>query len=203
MTTHGRRTWTVLTLATVWWWPVVTVGADPSGTLVLDRTSIEGWPTSSEVGNTNSTSEFVNPTAKAMGHPTPRITGVGALVLSVDVPRVAITDIPFKGLTLTLSDEDGAAVTEPTGPVTLEGVQWVTAAGEAADPPENLQIVDGRVVVSDALARVTDGRITLRLENGRAYTTQVRLLPGWQSILPPLIAIAAGLLIRQIVVPPV
>ena len=43
------------------------------------RTSNEGWPTSLEVGNTNSTSEFANPTAKAMGHPIPRITCDGTL----------------------------------------------------------------------------------------------------------------------------
>ncbi len=47
--------------------------------LVLRNTSNEGWPISSEVGNTNWTSEFVIPTAKAMGHPTPRTTCNGTL----------------------------------------------------------------------------------------------------------------------------
>ena len=41
--------------------------------------SNDGWPISSEVGNTNSTSEFAIPTAKAMGHPTSRITCNGLL----------------------------------------------------------------------------------------------------------------------------
>ena len=50
--------------------------------LVFRDTSNEGWPTSSEVGNTNSTSEFAIPTAKAMGHPTPRIMCNGTRVAS-------------------------------------------------------------------------------------------------------------------------
>ena len=55
--------------------------------LVFGRTSNEGWPTSSEVGNTNSTSEFAMPTAKAMGHPTPQITCDGALRRSFIIPN--------------------------------------------------------------------------------------------------------------------
>ena len=39
--------------------------------LALCLSSMDGWPTSSEVGNTNSAPEFASPTAKAMGHPTP------------------------------------------------------------------------------------------------------------------------------------
>ena len=37
--------------------------------LVLCLPSMDGWPISSEVGNTNSAPEFASPTAKAMGHP--------------------------------------------------------------------------------------------------------------------------------------
>ena len=33
-----------------------------------------GWPISLEVGDTNSTSRFASPTAKAMGHPTRSVT---------------------------------------------------------------------------------------------------------------------------------
>ena len=37
-----------------------------------------GWPISLEVGNANSTSKFMFPTAEAMGRPTRRFNGVGA-----------------------------------------------------------------------------------------------------------------------------
>ena len=37
---------------------------------MLCLSSMDGWPISSEVGNTNSAPEFASPTAKAMGHPT-------------------------------------------------------------------------------------------------------------------------------------
>ena len=59
--------------------------------LVAGRASNKGWPTSSEVGNTNSTTEFAIPTAKAMGHPTSQITCIGALaVLILGVGQVSL-----------------------------------------------------------------------------------------------------------------
>ncbi len=61
------------------------------------RVTNVGWPTSWEVGNTNSVPEFAFPTAKAMGHPVTRqrVT-VGALLRKrkqLDDVAVRIVDV--------------------------------------------------------------------------------------------------------------
>ncbi len=52
-----------------------------------------GWPTSSEVGNTNSVPEFAFPTAKAMGHPIARVRttdeAAGCRALTREANRMA------------------------------------------------------------------------------------------------------------------
>ena len=52
--------------------PVAGDGRPLRGLSAKNR-GIGGWPTSSEVGDTNSVAEFAFPTAKAMGHPTRKV----------------------------------------------------------------------------------------------------------------------------------
>ena len=100
--------------------------------LLGDRSN-EGWPTSLEVGSTNSTSEFVIPTAKAMGHPSSRIMRVGVLV-----PAVLI------GLAVQ-SDARGADAPDSEKPSTayadLQPAVTRPSAPETAPPPPPPQAI--------------------------------------------------------------
>jgi len=133
-------------------------------------------------------------------HPATGSTETDALTLRVDAPRLAIRRIPFRGLRLSLHDREGNVATQVGGRVELRGIEWITSAGLPAAPPDPLTVVDGRLAVDAAWCRVGDAEISLRLADGTQLATPVRLIPGWLSLLPPFVAIAAGLLLRQMVV---
>ncbi len=148
----------------------------PKNTLVLGYTSNEGWPISSEVGNTNSTSEFAIPTAQAMGHPTHRVTRNGTLVLVLVLAWVSVAMAADEGwlettvqrvsdrrpvVTLAVGDEQGAAIGDrvvllregaPIGAGTIILLGPATAGvtlnwtGKTAKPGEHAILLPGRIL---------------------------------------------------------
>ena len=101
--------------------------------------------------------------------------------LEIETPAVGLTDV---GLDYTVS---GA---EPAQTVTFEvsGTRLVATADE-----------DGNAVFSD-VAIADAGIATLIASAGTAYASvDIRVIAGWISILPPLLAIAVALTIRNVI----
>lgn len=101
------------------------------------------------------------------------------------MPRVLLTGNPF---TLTVR-ADSSRLGQPVSVLTAGGEKL--AAGEVAGPET---LVEG--------VRVTDGgQLPLRVTVGTAAGDVTRrLLPGWVSLLPPLVAILLALLLREVVI---
>ena len=98
----------------------------------------------------------------------------------VEVPRVILTGIPFS-VTVRGLDTTAAAAVRVAGqtvPLTVGDDGALTASGLTTGGPAEVEVVQGGAVV------------------GRAAT---RTLPGWFSILPPLIAIAVALAFRRVI----
>lgn len=104
---------------------------------------------------------------------------------AVKAPRVVLPNVPF---TLTIAAAEGT----PPVPFTVRAADGsVRAAGtlQGAETPVE------RVVITGA------AQLPLRVEAGGASVpVATRYLPGWVSVLPPLLAIAFALLFREVVV---
>ena len=103
---------------------------------------------------------------------------------SIDGPRVVLPRVPFE---LQVSGGDGAAGS-PFRVVTAEGQQLASGSLEA-----EAVLLEG-LLIADADA------LPLRLESDAgAATFDARFLPGWVSVLPPLLAILLALVFREVV----
>ncbi|SHK76707.1 Na+/H+ antiporter NhaC family protein [Rhodothermus profundi] len=97
------------------------------------------------------------------------------------VPGLVLKDLPFT--------------------VTLEGVASDSGyAVHVAGQTYALKLIDG-VLKADSVRAMRSGRVAVVLTRGDRVLAQaeVRVLPGWTSVLPPLLAIVIALLFRRVV----
>jgi Na+/H+ antiporter NhaC len=107
--------------------------------------------------------------------------------LDVEGPKTVLTHVPY---TIGFTAPDGAGAVEWR--VTRVRDDAVLASG-TAEPGEQVEVA--------GLELESRGDLPLRVEAGaRSGEFKVLVLPGWFSVLPPLLAIALALLFREVVV---
>jgi Na+/H+ antiporter NhaC len=105
----------------------------------------------------------------------------GAAAIEAEVPGVILDEVPFE---LVISGAPAAAAVE----IELDGQRYLVAADQ-----------NGRATVSDLVVRAS-GRATIGYAAGEeSGTVELRVMPGWVSLLPAFTAIAVALLIRSVV----
>ncbi len=102
---------------------------------------------------------------------------------AVDIPRVVVAGVPFK---------IGVRIPEGAGSFDIKifrhGEQVFSSRGSSPAEPVEVTLASG-------------GRFTVALEaGGKEWITEGRALPGFSTVLPPLLAILMALLFRQVVV---
>jgi len=109
------------------------------------------------------------------------VWSVSANALDIEVPPIGLTGVPMEIVITGVAPEN--VVTVAVGDENL----WGTADA------------DGRAVVSDITIESVGTIDITATVNGDATTTNLRVLPGWISLMPALLAIAVALLIRNVV----
>ena len=111
-------------------------------------------------------------------------TTVAAQQPEVQGPRVVLPGVPF-GITVSAGDGAGG-----------QPYRLVTAGGEALASGT----LGGEPVQVTELSIAGSSELPLRIETAAGTATfEPRFLPGWVSILPPLLAIALALVFREVV----
>ena len=126
----------------------------------------------------------------ALGNPSLGQGTPAAARFDIQAPQLALTGIPFD-LEIIALDEWGSPIRDYSGPFTVEGL--------AAGPTEVDELVDGRAILEDVVIDRA-GRSDIVVRDRGAETRQsIRAIPGYLSVLPPLLAIALALAFRQVV----
>ncbi len=114
--------------------------------------------------------------------------------VEVRAPRVTLSDVPFDAWIVASGVQPG------------DSVQY-RAAVPGRPAMEAGEAMTGWIAGGDSVALTglrfegTGGReVTVEVTGGFTATGSTRVLPGWMSLLPPLIAILAALLFREVVV---
>lgn len=116
--------------------------------------------------------------------------------LAIKPPSLVLSGVNFE-LEITATDSTGKRLPGVSGEVLLSGVDRI-AMGETVTG--SLQMTDGVLKVDDAMIHNSGMHEIVVESNGLTGRTTVRVVPGWLSILPPLVAIVLALLIRQVVI---
>ncbi|MBI2619362.1 MAG: Na+/H+ antiporter NhaC family protein [Ignavibacteriales bacterium] len=80
-----------------------------------------------------------------------------------------------------------------SGRASVSGIDWDTDPGD-------LHFANGILLVKNALIPASGARIIEVRSGENTVSASVRVVPGWLSVLPPLVAILLALLIRQVVI---
>lgn len=116
--------------------------------------------------------------------------------LQLKPPTLILSGVNFE-LEVTAVDSAGKRLEGYSGDVTLKGADRV-AMGQAVTG--GLRISGGTLKISDAMIRESGTQVITVESSDLTGTATVRIVPGWFSILPPLVAILLALLIRQVVI---
>ncbi len=116
----------------------------------------------------------------------------GGQSLRIDLPPHVLGGVPFEA-TITALDAEGTADPSFSGAVTLAGAT-TTDGGATVDLAPGGSTTVELVVGEAGAAEVSAAAGALR------GTATVRVLSGWLSVLPPLLAIVLAILFRQVIV---
>ena len=101
--------------------------------------------------------------------------------LEIETPPIGLTDVPME-IVITGAGASGVVAVS----VGEESI-WATADADGRAVVTNIKVdAVGPVAISATL-------------NGESVTTELRVLPGWISVMPAFLAIAVALLIRNVV----
>lgn len=116
--------------------------------------------------------------------------------LGITAPSFILTGVNFDAEILAL-DSAGNRLSSYNSPAILKGARRVAMGTPVEEQP---QFVNGVLKLNDLMIDDAGTGELIVESGGRAATAKVRAVPGWLSILPPLVAIALALLMRQVVV---
>ncbi len=108
----------------------------------------------------------------------------------VTYPEIVLDGVPFQ---LIITDTSG------TGCSPVLRSQQSDGAPLAFTPPEPDLLADGRIIYARLAVQPDDLPLVLVCEGVR-QEVPMRILPGWLSLLPPILAIGLALLTRQVIV---
>lgn len=116
--------------------------------------------------------------------------------LAIKAPSFVLTNVNFD-LEASILDSAGHVLAAYDGPAVLKGARRVSMGVVMED---SLRFSRGVLRIPDVMIDGSGARELMLETDGLSGTAQVRVVPGWLSILPPLIAIALALLLRQVVI---
>lgn len=109
--------------------------------------------------------------------------------LRLEAPSLVLAGVPFK-IELRVVDDDGNLLEEHEGQASFSGL---------SESPTERSYSGGTLTIDKALI-TTSGRHLLSVQDGPlAAEVQLRAIPAFLSILPPLLAIALALIFRQVI----
>jgi len=115
---------------------------------------------------------------------------------AIKTPAVALADVPFE-LTLSALDREGNLDINYSGRVALIGVDEISDGQRRSvtmvGPFHHGRLNVGDLVLSEAGAHTIEVR-----DRADSFRTKLNVIPGWLSLLPPLIAIVLALAVRQV-----
>ena len=112
--------------------------------------------------------------------------------------NTVITNIPFD-LHLEVIDQKRQVDTSFAGIFQTDGLVW--KRGETVDTLKQLgPFIKGKLVVPRIVFSESGLREVTLLEEDTPYTLRLRILPGFISLLPPLLAILLALIFRQVLI---
>lgn len=119
---------------------------------------------------------------------------------SIDVPQVLLKGTPVPRITIT-AERDGARDSTASGPIEVQGIRRVVRnetmpIGE----PLNGELVLETRFADDDLIFVTGDEITVSSEGQTIAAHAVRQIPGWLSLLPPVVAVVLSILLRDVLI---
>jgi Na+/H+ antiporter NhaC len=113
--------------------------------------------------------------------------------LKYDIPSIILSNVPFN-ITITALTEDGKLDTSFNGTVAIQGIEQKSGKEikklHAIGP-----FVQGKLQLTDAIIRKSGHWI---IKVGNVSSTRVRVIPGILSLLPPILAIALALTLREV-----
>ncbi|GJQ21777.1 MAG: sodium:proton antiporter [Bacteroidia bacterium] len=116
--------------------------------------------------------------------------------LTLKAPPFALTGVNFD-LEASVLDSSGKILTSYNGSAVLKGARRVSMGVVLED---SLRFTGGVLKVPDVMIDESGMRELTLEADSLAGAARLRVVPGWLSILPPLIAIALALLLRQVVI---
>ncbi len=111
--------------------------------------------------------------------------------LEIKAPPLVLSGVNFN---LEILARDSAGISQSfSEPATLEGA-------EAAGDRKTFRFSSGRLLVEDLMVRSAGSTQIMVEAGGIRSAVTIRVVPGWLSVLPPLVAILLALIIRQVVI---
>lgn len=114
----------------------------------------------------------------------------------IKVPKLVLSDVNFT-LQIVAKDSSGKLLSTYAGTPRITGIQRDIFGTYSTEFP---RFVNGALNIEDAIV-TESGSPTITVQEGSVQSTAVlRVIPGFLSVLPPLLAIVLALIIRQVVI---
>ena len=116
--------------------------------------------------------------------------------LEIKTPQLILSGVNVS-ISVVAKDSAGKVLSDFSSPAVYSGFGR-NVPGEK--PSEEIRFVGGTLLLEDAIfSSAGSNEITIEAGGSKVSTT-VRVVPGWLSILPPLVAILLALILRQVVI---
>jgi len=144
---------------------------------------------------------LVWPVAVCADGPTP---AVSSGTVRITVPQVVLRGVSVRSLRVTALRPDGEIDQSYNGTVRLTGVR-LTDASPTGAPRTDFVLQAGVLELETNLAErrrvlIESPQLVARLADGRIARSQVALIPGWLSLIPPLLAVVLAVVFRNVYV---
>ncbi len=119
----------------------------------------------------------------------------------VEIPSVVLSDVPVNRVTITAHDLTGSVDETYEGRPLIEGIKLTIHGRDTALPPfENGQLILETDFGAGRRVYITSDEILVDPENRRKGQQPVTMIWRWASILPPVLAIAMAIWLRNVLV---
>jgi Na+/H+ antiporter NhaC len=116
--------------------------------------------------------------------------------IEIKAPSLILTGVNFD-IEVTALDSTGNPLSSFEDQAAILGARRVAFGAEITEP---VRFKHGELKLSDLMVNGSGYQILTVESGGLTASAGVRVVPGWLSILPPLVAIALALLLRQVVI---